>query len=320
MKWGTIPLGWIYSGAGALRRQAYSAGLLSIHRVNVPVLSVGSLAPGGSGKTPVTCLLASTLRARGLTVGVVASGYRGEHRGDVGQVDLSDGLLPAVRAFGDEAALLARWLPGVPVICGRDRVAAARHAVELGAQAVVVDDGFQHRRLERDLDVLMVDAPGAPDRSLLQREPSSAAGLADLQWCHGRDGQIPRSPGAQVLSRNVPKALLAWDGREVGVAGDLADQRVFLMAGVARPRAFEALALSLGARVAGRAFVGDHRRLGPRHLRRAIRARPDLILCTEKDAVRMAGAPLARELVALACDVELTGGRRCLQQALDQLF
>ena len=315
------PLGWLYSGAGALRRQAYGAGLIATHGVPVPVISVGSLAPGGSGKTPVTRLLATILAARGLEVGVVTSAYRGASRGTVGRVDLTAGTgsVPgAVRAFGDEAALLAGWLPRAVVVCGRDRVGAARRAVELGAQVVLVDDGFQHQRLERDLDLLMVDAPGEL-RGML-REPAATARLADLRWCHHRDGRRPVVSDAQVESRYLPRALLGWDGGEVGSPGDLDGRRVFVLAGVARPAAFETLARDLGARVVGHCLLGDHHCFSRRHLRRAARTRPDLILCTEKDAVRMAGDPLARDLVALVCGVEFTAGERRLERRLDQLF
>lgn len=319
------PLSWIYSGAGALRRQAYDLGLLATHKVEVPVISVGSLSPGGSGKTPATRLLATRLLARGLRVGVVTSGYGGELRGTVSRVKVPIGVhhlgLREVSAFGDETSMLANWLQEAVVVCGRDRVKAARRAVSHGAQVIVVDDGFQHRRLERDLDLLMVDAQDDQRRSALQREPPAAARLAHLQWCHRRDGRAPAAAEAHdVASRNVARALLDRDGCEVGSAADLAGQRVFLLAGVARPHAFETLVGDLGARIVGRCFVGDHRPLRSRHLRRAARCRPDLLLCTEKDAVRMSGSDLALDLVALTCDVLLTAGQRRLDLALDQLF
>ena len=318
------PLKWIYSSAGALRRRAYRAGLLPTHGVAAPVISVGSLAPGGSGKTPVTRFLARELTARTLPVAVVASAYGGARRGTVARLDLSSGgpgqLARAVRDHGDEAALLASWLPDALVVCGRDRVGAARRAVELGARVVVVDDGFQHRRLERDLDLLLVDDPGETSGPRFLREPASAGRLAQLTWCHRRDGRPPTETGAHIASRYLPRALLAWDGGHVGAPGDLAGQRVYILAGVARPAAFETLARDLGARVVGSCFAGDHRMLKRHHLDRARRARPDIILCTEKDATRMAGSPMARELVSLACDVLLTRGARHLQRALDQLF
>ena len=319
------PMGWLYASAGALRRRAHDLGLLPTHRVSVPVISVGALAPGGSGKTPVTRLLAELLEARGLRVGVITSGYRGARRGAVCRVDLSAGAALAARDHGDEAALLARWLPRAVVVCGRDRVAAARRAVDQGAQVLVVDDGFQHRRLERDLDLLMVDEP----RGWLLREPASAERFAHLIWCHRRDGgdgnadrgaRSAEELETKVWSRNVPRSLLNMDGGEVGRSSDLRGKRVFLLAGVARPDAFEALVRHLGARVVGRIFVGDHRALRPRHLRRASRARPDLLLCTEKDAVKLAGPHVGPDLLALACDVELTSGRELLDQALEKII
>jgi tetraacyldisaccharide-1-P 4'-kinase len=106
---------------------------------------------------------------------------------------------------------------------------------------------------------------------------------------------------------------------QVGAPAQLAGLRVWLMAGIARPRAFEELVRRLGARVVGTTFVRDHVPFGRRHFRRAARARPDLLLCTEKDLVRMTGSGYAGELVALACTVQLTRGESHLARALEQV-
>ncbi len=310
-------IGRLLASAGALRRRAHDLGLLASHGVSVPVVSVGALSLGGSGKTPVTRLMAETLEARGLRVGVITSAYGGARKGEVCRVNLQrSALAQAAHEHGDEAALLAAWLPGCVVTCGRDRVAAARRAVDEGAGVLVVDDGFQHRRLRRDLDVVMVDEP----RGWLLREPASTERLAHLLWCHRRDGGDPPGRQGRVESRNAPRALRSVDGVSVGQPAELRGQRVYLLAGVARPHAFEALARRLGARVVGRKFVGDHRALRPRHLRQAARTRPDLVLCTEKDAVKLSSSAVSPDLVALACDVELTAGQDLLHQAIEKLF
>lgn len=312
--------GWLLRGAGALRRKAYSAGLLRTMELSVPVISVGALTLGGSGKTPVTRLLARTLTDRGLTVGVVNSAYGGALRSSVHPVDLGcQSLASAVRASGDEAVMLARWLPDALVVCGRDRLGAARRAVDLGAQVVLLDDGFQHRRVARQLDILMVD--DAADVSLLMREPASAARHAQLRWRHQRDGRT-RDPGSgaiEIESRNVAVSLLGPRGEQTADAATLAGQRVYVLAGIARPAAFARLVKDLGANVVGQQFVGDHSPLRPRHLRRAARLRPDLLLCTEKDLVRMSGDAVVRELWGLTCEVRLARGQQLLDCALKQI-
>lgn len=130
-----------YAAAVACRNAAYDHGLLAAHAGGVPVVSVGNLTLGGTGKTPLVAWLARTWLERGLRPAIVSRGY-GAARG----------------ARSDEAAELAIVLPDVPHVADRDRVAAVRRAAAQAAEIVVVDDGFQHRRLARDLDILAVDA------------------------------------------------------------------------------------------------------------------------------------------------------------------
>jgi tetraacyldisaccharide 4'-kinase len=312
-----LPLSMAYGSAALLRRLAYRAGLLRSVRVAAPVVSVGSLAVGGSGKTPVTRHLAEELLAAGLRVGVVHDAYGGSLRGEARLDPTLRWSAGAARCYGDEALMLAGWLERAIVTCGRDKLAAARLAVEHGAQVVIVDDGFQHLRLHRDLDVVLDDGPMLPLPAGPGRELGLARRSADLLWRHARDGAGPAGP-ADVVSRSRPSHLLGVDGRDLGPAAQLAGRRVFLLAGIARPSAFARLVAGLGALVVGRAFVRDHRAISERRLRRAARARPDLVLCTEKDAVRLAGEAWAADVVALCCRVELVGGAERLHRALDR--
>ena len=171
----------------ALRGALYAARLLPVARAGAPVVSIGNLAVGGAGKTPATLAVTERLVARGRRVAVLSRGY-GAERGDPRVV--SDGrrmLLDSAQA-GDEPFLIARRLPGVAVLCGPRRAELARRAVEaLGADALVLDDGFQHRALARDLDVVVVDAasPGGNGRLLPRgpnREPWAALSRAQLGW------------------------------------------------------------------------------------------------------------------------------------------
>jgi tetraacyldisaccharide 4'-kinase len=332
-----LPLSWTYGQAAGFRRRAYETGRLAIHRIPAPVISVGALAVGGSGKTPVTRWVADQLLGAGLRVGVVHGGYGGAARGVPCAVTSAARWDPgAARWFGDESILLARWLERAVVVCGRDKVAAARLAVAAGAQVVVVDDGFQHQRLHRDTDIVIHDAaPVVPLPAGRAREPGWALQRADVVWCHRRDG-YPDAPVAacstghgagsasrrrgpdrgsgsaahlaDVLSRNVPCSVLRGDGSRVGSATDLCGKRVFLLAGIARPEAFEVLVRGLGARVVGRAYVGDHRRFAARHFRRAARTGAEVLLWTEKDSARMGGVVEAREVLALSCGLEILRG------------
>jgi tetraacyldisaccharide 4'-kinase len=150
------PLGWAYGFGASLRRRAYTRGIFKQERLRSPVISVGGLAMGGSMKTPAVLELARALAARGPKVGVVGHGYRGA---DATPRVVSDGatIFDTADKAGDEAILLALELPGCPVVVGRDKVAAGRLLEEkFGKRIVLVDSGFQHLRLHRDLDVVCV--------------------------------------------------------------------------------------------------------------------------------------------------------------------
>jgi tetraacyldisaccharide 4'-kinase len=314
------PLAWLYGGAAAARRLAYASGWISRRRLGVPVVSVGALAVGGSGKTPVARWLVERLVDQGLRVGVVHGAYGGSSVARVTRLTAASRWEPGVAArFGDEAPLLAGWLPRAIVTCGRDKTAAAELAVSHGAEVVVIDDGFQHLRLERDLELVLLDDDLLPLPAGRGRELGSARRSADLLWRHGRGGLRPDPGEAQVLSRNVATSLIGLDGSDRGGADRLRGVRVFLVAGVAAPAAFDQIVGLAGATVVGRAFVGDHRPLDGRTLRRAARARADLALCTEKDAARMVGDGAASFLTALCCRLEMMQGEGEVLRRLEAL-
>jgi tetraacyldisaccharide 4'-kinase len=180
------PLGMLYGAVTRARLRLYRSGILKTEKVGVPVVSVGNLTAGGTGKTPLVEWAARTLAGEGLRACVLTRGYG---RADEGRrVVASDGarVLAEVAECGDEPRLLAERLLGVAsVVCDRDRAAAARWArAELGARVFVLDDGFQHLRLARDLDIVTVDAtaPWGGGHMLPRgrlREPASGLARAD---------------------------------------------------------------------------------------------------------------------------------------------
>ena len=189
------PLGWLFRAGVAVRRSLYRAGAMRAHEVAVPVVVVGNLSVGGTGKTPVAAWLARQLALRGHRVGVVLRGYGGR-ASDQPRIVTPDSDPAEV---GDEAVLHALGGPRV-VVAGADRVAAARRAAEAGADVVVCDDGLQHLRLARDVEIAVVDAArGLGNGQLLPAGP--------LREPPGRLEQVD----AVVLTQRGP-------GREAGVA------------------------------------------------------------------------------------------------------
>lgn len=300
-------------------------------RASVPVISVGNLAVGGTGKTPVAAFLCARLLERGHRPALLSRGH-----GRSSREPLRVSPDTPVQLCGDEPLLLARRIPALAVWVGPDRVALARLAVEQGADVLVLDDGLQHHRLARDLDLVVLDAqnPVGNGRFLPRgplREDGAAfdrIGARGLVWLT-RAGS-GRSPAlAPLLARArraglpgvlestlVPAADASWSG-----------QRVLLLTGIARPGRVLDTLTALGAQVAEVANFPDHHAFTPRELAvvqaRARQAGVARIATTEKDFVRLPPAPPESSAIAIAplrVDVEVTAGLELLDQALDSLL
>jgi tetraacyldisaccharide 4'-kinase len=179
------PLGRLYGWLARLRREAYEAGLLRPARAALPVVSVGNLTAGGNGKTPMCAFLANALAARGLRPAILSRGYgRARPAPDPLVVSRGDGPLVPAEISGDEPRLLAGLTRAV-VVCARRRSAAAEAAAGLGADVLILDDGFQHLALARDLDILRLRSPDPLAGGLVipagrLREPAGAHRRADV--------------------------------------------------------------------------------------------------------------------------------------------
>ena len=168
---------WLYDKVVTLRNLLFDHGVLRIHRLNCPVISVGNLAIGGTGKTPMVVWLASLFSQEGYRVGIVSRGYGGVESGRVIVVSDGENILPEQTISGDEPLMLARRLSGIPVLCSTKRVRAGKAAIEkFNCNALILDDGFQHRYLARDLDIVMLDS----------KIPSAVVGCFPAEQCEKR--------------------------------------------------------------------------------------------------------------------------------------
>lgn len=273
--WWTGPLAALYGALTSLRRGLYRLGMLRNTRLPVPVVVIGNLSVGGTGKTPVTIAIAESLRRRGYRPGVVSRGYGGSQREPV---LLSESPDPSV--VGDEPCLIRA--SGVAVAVGRQRPAAAKLLIEAGCDVVIADDGLQHYALARDVEICVIDGvrrfgngrllPAGP-----LREPLSRLERVDFRICNG--GAV--APGDIPMQLQGGQARALVDGQEKPLA-DFAGHEVHAVAAIGHPQRFFASLRSQGVQVIEHAFPDHH-----------AFAREELdfgdgkpVLMTEKDAVK----------------------------------
>jgi tetraacyldisaccharide 4'-kinase len=284
------PLSAAYARIARLRRAWYAHPGRS-KRLPHPVISVGNLSMGGSGKTPVVAALARLLRQRGEHPVILTRGY-GRRDATEGVLVVSDGqrVLESVERSGDEPQMLARMLPGVPVLVGADRYLAGLFADRhFAATASILDDGFQHVQLERDVDLLVVSVDDLNDRVVPAghlREPMAAAQLADAVLATGGEADVT-AVAAAVRHATLFRVKTTFEA--LSLARE-ADRRVVAFAGIARPDRFFNALQSLGYEIARELRFPDHHWYSAGDIARIQAAARDanasLIVTTEKDAVR----------------------------------
>lgn len=315
---GLLPLAMLFRGVVAARGALYDAGLARVHPAAVPALSVGNLTVGGTGKTPVAAWVAARLRARGARPALVLRG--------VG---------------GDEPLVHALLNPDVPVVVDADRVRGAQRARAAGADVVVLDDAFQHRRAARAVDLVLMSAEraDAPVRVLPAgpyREPLAALSRASAvvvtrkaatstaadRLCARLTARFPSVP--QVVMHLAPDALRRWGTPDAMRVGDgVRGRRVLAVSGIGDPGAFEAQLRTAGAEVVSAAFP-DHHAFTAADAASLARRGDDaaLVVCTLKDAVKLGPLwpRLASPLWYVSQRVVVERGGEVLDGLLDRLL
>jgi len=274
------PLSATYGGVVAARNALYDRRWLRVRRLRGAVISVGNLSAGGSGKTPFVILLGELLKARGIRFDVLSRGYGRKSRG-VLLVDPSG--LP--HDFGDEPLLMARRLQ-VPVVVGEDRYEAGQFAeTRFGPQIHLLDDGFQHRALARDFDIVLVTPEDARDRLLPAgrlREPLRALRRADA---------VALASGAAEESFPL-KGKIVWRVRR-GIVAQNVPARPVVFCGIARPQNFLLQLRAANVDPAAQAFFRDHHAYVEKDIRDLLelakRSEAGGFVTTEKDAVNLGG-------------------------------
>lgn len=324
-----LGLGEAVYGAGVqLRSAAFEGGLLRSHRASRPVISVGNIAVGGSGKTPFVILLAARLINAGRRVAVLSRGYGRQDESKLVVVSEGEGAKVGAELGGDEPVLIAHRTSAAVLVCA-DRVRAAEVAVrDLGAEVLLLDDGFQHLRLRRDLDVVMLDRvdPLSGGRLLPRgrlREPPGALSRADLLVLVG-EGEapaegLPDRPTIQVVVEPTDLLLAEATARPEALAG----KSVALLSAIARPGRFAETVERLGGRIVLDERLRDHaplsRERASRFVEAAKHAGAEICLTTEKDATRM-GAERPEAIGVLRVAQRIVENEAVLDRLLDRVL
>lgn len=305
----------MYGVVVVVRNWLFDIGVLATTRVAVPVISVGNISAGGVGKTPLVELIARQLRDRGKKVAIISRGYKRSTRG---YVVVSNGKQRCAEAAdsGDEPSQLANKLDNVVVVVDENRVRAAQNViVEFGVQAIILDDGFQHRYLHRDLNICVVPADELGSLPWLlpagnRREPSFSLRRADLtvvsRCGEERSFNLARARLATwtknpVVGMNIRSLGLrnAGNGNDLGLA-EVVGRKAVAFSGIGNPSSFGQSLRSLSIEVSGDHQYPDHHLFSPDEIESIVgsfkRLGADFIVTTEKDIARLKGQEaLARE-------------------------
>lgn len=332
--WAAFGFLWLLSGlyrlVVAARRFGYVCGILPAYRASVPVISVGNLTAGGTGKTPVVDYLVRSLLGRGLKVAVVSRGYGGNYPEDVGQVSTGDGSLRMqAAACGDEPCLLAQRNPAAMVFVARKRMLGVQAAQRAGAEVVVLDDAFQHWAVRRDLDIVLLDARAPFGNGFLLpagllRESQRALQRADLLVLTHADNtppvDLPLDTPILRSRHRLADQLVSLDGMTYRWE-DVASAQVVAFAGIANPEQFFEAVRKQGVPLSSCLGLEDHQVYSKEVLDRLRQAchNQQLVLTTEKDAVKMSAEwlpiPCLRVPLVLELDDVVV-----LEERLDQIL
>ena len=293
-----------YGGAVRARSLFYSLGLLKTRTLPCPVISIGNITVGGTGKTPLVMALAKGLMERGISVAILSRGYRGKR---ISEPVVSDGktIFLSPEESGDEPFLMAKTCRGIPVLVGKDRFTNGRIALQrFGVKGLLLDDGYQHLPLHRNINILLIDSHiGFGDHTLLPRgilrEPLSHLCRADVflltkvenpQTVQPLEKKIHEiHPSSQVFHSHYEPVSLVGPKDEEEKLDSLKGRKIIALSGVANPVYFSSILRKCGAEIIRETIFPDHHFYTPEDLS-SIEEKgkgADCIVTTEKDMVKL---------------------------------
>jgi len=315
----------VYRAGVSLRNFLYDAGILRAHKMTCAVVSVGNIMVGGTGKTPMAIMLADMLKGQGWRPAILSRGYGGKKGGRAAVVSDGRKVLMGPEEAGDEPVLMAKRVREVPVIVGKERVFAGRLAVErFDADVLILDDGFQHRRLARDIDIVLLDGRRPFGNGFMlprggMREPHKALRRSDVAilTSTGETDDLPSEEISQApvfRGRRRPIDLVRGREQDACPLNCLTGKKVCAFSGIARPDSFRRILEPLCGGVASFVPFPDHHVYTAgdiEHIRKACRdSGAQLMVTTEKDGIKLTRFPdFFRDVYLLRIVMEMVPSR-----------
>jgi tetraacyldisaccharide 4'-kinase len=333
-----LPLSWLYRVVCKVRLLLYRRGWLKQEKLSARVVSVGNVTVGGTGKTPLVVYLAQRLHERNYRVAILTRGYK---RRSSGLVEITQDSKEKIawEDVGDEPYLLSMRLPGVPIMVCKDRAASGRRAIRnYGSDILLLDDGFQHLKLKRDLDIVVIDSANPfGNRQLLPtgilREPLSSLKRADVFVLTKTDQTSGQDELIEMLDAQNPAAPLVRSVYRISGVEDFFDRspvdpeglkgrKAFIFSGIGNPLSFEKTVEQLNVSILQHRIFPDHFAYREKDLvnlmMQAQDQGADFIITTEKDSVRI---PLVKQpgisLYVLEIDLKMESGEELLLKKVE---
>lgn len=321
-----IPFSLVYGFVNWLRLWCYRSGVFSTYRSSLPVVSVGNLSVGGTGKTPVVDWLAKQLKERGWRPAIVSRGYGGRFGGEVGLVSDGKELLMGPGVCGDEPFLLARRNPRIPVLIARKRVNAIKQVEQTGcADVILLDDAFQHHAVARHVDIVLLDAT----RPFGNGWPLPAGNLREFPRMLKRADILLRTRSDE-NKEDIGVSLPVFDSRHqladhlTSLSGEeiqldcLSMQRLVAFAGIANPGSFFDALSKRGMILQSTLSFADHEPYSEQRLAQIdhVARGADALLTTEKDAVKLKTEMFQIPCYAIAISLDVDDGEVFIQKII----
>lgn len=318
-----VSLASILFGNGVKARNlAYDFGLKKQRKADIPVVSIGNIVAGGTGKTPFTLYLAKTL-APYFQIAILSRGYRSKaEKSDIPLiVSRGEGPLYPPNVAGDEAYLLSSNFPDAIVVSGKNRFLAAQMAKELGATLILLDDGMQHRKLYRDLEIVLFDGKSTdflPKGRLRDEEKRLEEADFIVTTSSASSDFAFTSPSIEIAFRN--DEVVFTDGSQ---KKELNNIHVAIFCGIAQPSKFEKSVELLGAKIVLKEFLADHQKMeGKKLLEFSDKAKnlgAEMVLCTEKDWIKLESITLPLPLGMVKQEVIITKNALAFDALIKQI-